>query len=204
MSSTAKILLVHGGEPSLSLLLAEQLEDWEVRSEGSLPSEARAALLAGGEDRAAYAALLRTEGMVGPIFSLGEDMPLAPLIGLPRPFRVNALLSHLGNPETSWIDGAVIGPWRLDTGQKSLVSLVGDKIERLTDKELALLKVILVTLPSPVDRETLQTEIWRYHAEADTHTVETHVWRLRQKLEADPGNPKILVTAANGYTLKLA
>ena len=140
--------------------------------------------------------------MIGPIFSLGDESAPAPLIGLPRPFRVSTFLTRLQIQDVSWVDGAIIGHWRLDAGQRALTRLDDGTSERLTDKELSMLQLLLISAPAPIDRETLQTEIWRYHPEADTHTVETHVWRLRQKLETDPGAPEILITVANGYTVK--
>ncbi len=52
-----------------------------------------------------------------------------------------------------------------------------------------------------VDRETLLAEVWGYSAGVTTHTVESHMYRLRQKIESDPSNPKILMTKSGSYHL---
>ena len=201
---TTHRLLIHEIEPVLQGLLADQLAGWQVDSAAGFDHllsllPARAVLLALADGAVEYAVLLRRAGFIGPIFHLGLSA-LPPLIGLAKPLRVASFIARLQQAaDDASVDGAIIGPWRLDTGQRALVLCDGDRVERLTDKELDVLRLLLLAAPGTVSRERLQTEIWRYHADASSHTVETHVWRLRQKLET--GGAPCLLTDSEGYRL---
>ncbi|MEC8247542.1 MAG: response regulator transcription factor, partial [Pseudomonadota bacterium] len=121
-----------------------------------------------------------------------------------KPFRFGALLAriraHLRQFETS--DAAILnfGPYEFKPSVKQLTTETGDKI-RLTEKEANILKFLYRASAGTVSRETLLHEIWGYNAQIATHTLETHIYRLRQKIEADPSNAKLLVTEEGGYRL---
>ena len=51
------------------------------------------------------------------------------------------------------------------------------------------------------NRELLLKELWGYNAKVTTHTLETHIYRLRQKLEIDSSNTKIIMSESGGYKL---
>ena len=51
-------------------------------------------------------------------------------------------------------------------------------------------------------REELLREVWKYNS-TDTRTVDMHIATLRRKLEADPRNPRHLLTIRRrGYVLR--
>ena len=52
-----------------------------------------------------------------------------------------------------------------------------------------------------MSREELLTEVWGYNAGVTTHTLETHIYRLRQKIEPEPSNARLLGTEFGGYRL---
>ena len=84
---------------------------------------------------------------------------------------------------------------------KMLEATDGNKV-RLTDKETSILKYLYRSGAKSVSREELLTEVWGYNAGVTTHTLETHIYRLRQKIEPDPGNARLLMTDPGGYRLQ--
>jgi DNA-binding response OmpR family regulator len=121
-----------------------------------------------------------------------------------KPFKFNVLLAHiraqLRSHEQSEDAVFRIGPYEFRPASKLLLDPKGKKV-RLTDKETNILKYLYRAGSKVISREELLTEVWGYNAGVTTHTLETHVYRLRQKIEPDPTDPKILITEAGGYRL---
>ena len=92
-----------------------------------------------------------------------------------------------------------IGPFRFRPGDRMLIEHGGARV-RLTGKEAAVLKY-LYRAGCPVGRTELLQHVWGYNASATSHTVETHIYRLRQKLEANPGQTRLLLNEDGGYRL---
>ncbi|MBI4593392.1 MAG: response regulator transcription factor [Candidatus Rokubacteria bacterium] len=70
----------------------------------------------------------------------------------------------------------------------------------LTRKEFDLLVYLLAHRGEVVTRERLLDEVWGYERFPTTRTVDTHVLRLRRKFEADPDQPRWILTAhGQGY-----
>jgi len=72
---------------------------------------------------------------------------------------------------------------------------------RLTDKESAILKFLHRAGGRPVARQILLNEVWGYNSAVTTHTLETHIYRLRQKIEPNPSQARLLLTENGGYRL---
>jgi DNA-binding response OmpR family regulator len=160
--------------------------------------------------------LIRRAGLKAPIVMLtGADTEADTILGLDagandyvtKPFRFAVLLArvraHLRQHEQS--DDAVfaIGPYQFRPAVKMLVTEDGRRKIRLTDKEAQILKYLYRAGDKPVPRDRLLDEVWGYNAGVATHTLETHIYRLRQKIEPDPANARLLITEAGGYRLNL-
>ena len=73
---------------------------------------------------------------------------------------------------------------------------------RLLPKEAELLACLLRHRGRAMSRDDLLRAVWGYDATPTTRTVDTHVFQLRQKLEADPATPRLIVTVHGvGYRL---
>jgi DNA-binding response OmpR family regulator len=70
----------------------------------------------------------------------------------------------------------------------------------LTPKEFDLLTLLASNPGRVFGRDTLLEKVWGYDYAGESRTVDVHIQRLRQKIEADPHQPRFLVTVRNiGY-----
>ena len=111
--------------------------------------------------------------------------------------RVRRLLRHIPAADD---DTLTIGPYVFDTEQRVLHDPVQDRRVRLTEKEAAIL-LHLSQAGGPVERTTLLHEVWGYNDQITTHTLETHIYKLRQKIEVNPSDARLLLTEGGGYRL---
>ncbi|MBI1300556.1 MAG: hypothetical protein GC137_02760 [Alphaproteobacteria bacterium] len=91
---------------------------------------------------------------------------------------------------------------KLDTILNSFKDKDGKNNVVLTEKEVEILSYLHAHKGQIVTREELLKAVWNYAESVETHTVETHIYRLRQKIEKDPANPKIVMTAQDGYMVE--
>ena len=157
--------------------------------------------------------ILRREGFNSPIVMLtAQDSDSDEILGLEsgandyvtKPFRFSVLLARiraaLRQHDQSEDVVFTIGPYSFRPAQKLLESTEGGKV-RLTDKETSILKYLYRQGPKTISRDVLLKEVWGYNNRVTTHTLETHIYRLRQKIERDPSNARLLVTDEGGYRL---
>ena len=159
-------------------------------------------------------AALRKQGLRMPIIMLtGSDEEADVVRGLEsgandyiaKPFRLGELLARLRAQlrifENSEDAVFSIGPYTFRPSAKLLQEPQRNRRIRLTEKEAAILKFLYRAGTKSVARQILLNEVWGYNAAVTTHTLETHIYRLRQKIEPDPANARLLVTEGGGYRL---
>ncbi|MGI5878750.1 MAG: response regulator transcription factor [Christensenellales bacterium] len=64
----------------------------------------------------------------------------------------------------------------------------------LTAKEFDLLKLFITNRGKVFSREQLLETVWKYDYLGDLRTVDVHIRRLREKIEANPGQPEFIQT----------
>jgi DNA-binding response OmpR family regulator len=159
--------------------------------------------------------MMRKAGVKCPILMLtGNDSDADTILGLDagandyvtKPFKFPVLLARiraqLRQHEQSEDAVFAIGPYSFRPGAKILQDEAEKKI-RLTEKETNILKFLYRAGGRTVERDTLLREVWGYNAGVTTHTLETHIYRLRQKIEPEPSQARILVTETGGYRLAI-
>lgn len=157
--------------------------------------------------------LMRKQGVKSPILMLtGHDTDADTILGLDagandyvsKPFKFPVLLARiraqLRQHEQSEDAVFTLGPYTFKPAMK-LLTTEDDKKIRLTEKETNILKFLYRSNSGVVARDVLLHEVWGYNAGVTTHTLETHIYRLRQKIEPDPSNARLLVTESGGYRL---
>jgi DNA-binding response OmpR family regulator len=70
----------------------------------------------------------------------------------------------------------------------------GDELVTLTAREFDLLRFLAEHPRQVFSRDQLMDLVWGYTAALDTGTVTVHIRRLREKIEADPAQPRHLKT----------
>ena len=121
-----------------------------------------------------------------------------------KPFSIRELMArikaNLRKGKGSYEDGKIeantnkiiVGDLQLDVDK--FETRVKNKVIDLTLREFEVLKYLAHQLGQVVTRETLLEKVWGYEYYGDIRTVDVTVRRIREKIEEDTSNPKILIT----------
>jgi len=160
----------------------------------------------------------RKEGVNTPIILLtakGEeiDKVLGLELGaddyITKPFSLRELLARIkailrrspaGSEEISDSEYIPIGKIRVNF--KSYLALEGTVEIKLTHKEFEVLQYLHKNTGKTIHRDDLMRNIWSIDYDITTRTVDNFILKLRQKIETDPNNPKIILTVHGvGYKM---
>nr|QCI06834.1 putative transcriptional regulator ompR [Halydictyon mirabile] len=111
--------------------------------------------------------------------------------------RVDRFDSNSAIPNSGIIN---IGFLKIDTNKRQVYK--NNERLRLTGMEFSLLELLVSKAGETFSRALILQEVWGYTPErhVDTRVVDVHISRLRAKLEDDPSNPDLILTArGTGY-----
>lgn len=98
-------------------------------------------------------------------------------------------------------DRIVTGDIIIDKNSRRL--WINGKEINLTSKEYDVMELLVTNAEKVYSRDKLLSIIWGYEYDGDARTVDVHVRRLREKVEANPSEPKYIHTKwGMGYYYK--
>ena len=131
---------------------------------------------------------------------------------LPKPFDLTVLLARVKSllrrrdwtktPSSPGGETVVsIGANRVDFANFEIRR--GETLIRLTLLEAGLLRLLHERRGTVVTKAEILEKVWNLHPDTETRAVDNFVVRLRKYLEADPSNPRLLLTVRGaGYRLE--
>ncbi|RPH75923.1 DNA-binding response regulator [bacterium] len=127
-----------------------------------------------------------------------------------KPFSLRELLARIKailrrSPASNGVTGdEMVKIGNLSVNFKNYVAVNGDHEIKLSHKEYEILHYLYKNEGKTVDRDDLMSNVWSIDYEITTRTVDNFILKLRQKVESDPNNPKIILTVHGiGYKMVL-
>jgi two-component system alkaline phosphatase synthesis response regulator PhoP len=105
--------------------------------------------------------------------------------------RIEVLLRR-GRAVASNTDTYVFGSVRVDFRSAEVIR--DGKAVEISGLEFRLLRYFIEHRGALLTRNELLDKVWGYDATPTTRTVDVHVASLRQKIEANPSQPELIVT----------
>lgn len=160
----------------------------------------------------------RKEGVNTPIILLtakGEeiDKVLGLELGaddyITKPFSLRELLARIkailrrapaGKPEST--DATLIKIGNINVNFRNYVAREGNNEIKMSHKEFEVLHYLYKNAGNTIHRDDLMSSVWSIDYDITTRTVDNFILKLRQKIETDPNNPKVILTVHGvGYKL---
>lgn len=132
----------------------------------------------------------------------GDDYVTKPFSPKEVAYRIKAQLRRKSYEQADNQKAAIeIGTIRIDTDSQRVYK--ADKEISLTAREYQLLEYMAQNAGKIISKERLYEQVWGEYASGVDNTMMVHIRHLREKLENDPSQPKLIVTVKGlGYKLE--
>lgn len=161
---------------------------------------------------------IRKQGIMTPIiFLTAKSEEIDKVLGLElgaddyltKPFslreliaRVKAILRRSNTASSSSHGKVQLGKLLVDLDQYT-AEVAGEPV-RMSHKEYEILHFLLEKKNEVVSRYDLLNKVWGYESQPTTRTVDNFILRLRQRIEENPNDPKVILTVHGvGYKMIL-
>lgn len=126
-----------------------------------------------------------------------------------KPFSLRELLARIkaimrrapaDNGSTAETDFTPIGRVNVNFKTYNATDTAGEI--KMSHKEFEVLHYLYMKAGKVVQREDLMNDVWGIEFDISTRTIDNFILKLRQKIEVDPNNPKIILTVHGmGYKM---
>ena len=114
--------------------------------------------------------------------------------------RIQAVFARAGSDQSEESSLLKVGPVTVDTRRRE--AALNDEPLDLTPTEFRLLSALAQHPGTAISQEDLVAEVWGDYRQKGGSALRRYVWFLRQKIEQDPNEPKLLITV-RGYGYRL-
>jgi two-component system KDP operon response regulator KdpE len=137
------------------------------------------------------------------LLAIGADDYLTKPFGVPELLaRIKVALRHASRASKQEEPIFIAGNIKVDLSTR-IVTVDGNDVH-LTPNEYNLLHILVKNAGKLVQQQQLLRDVWGPGYAKEGHYLRVYMGQLRRKLEADPANPKYLITEPGlGYRFKL-
>ena len=118
--------------------------------------------------------------------------------------RIKAILRRVQNENEEGLEPEFIPIGKIKVNFKNYLAFEGTNEIKMSYKEFGILHYLYMNAGKIIQRDDLMGDVWGIEYDISTRTVDNFILKLRQKIEVDPNNPKIILTVHGiGYKLIL-
>jgi DNA-binding response OmpR family regulator len=118
--------------------------------------------------------------------------------------RIKAILRRSPISKDENLDQDFVPLGKIKVNFKNYAAFEGTTEIKMSHKEFEVLHYLYMKAGKIIQRDDLIMDVWSIDYEISTRTVDNFIMKLRQKIETDPNNPRIILTVHGmGYKMIL-
>jgi DNA-binding response OmpR family regulator len=119
--------------------------------------------------------------------------------------RIKTILRRAPTGKEGSVEPEFVCIGNIKVNFKSYQAFEGTNEIKMSYKEFGILHYLYMNAGKIIQRDDLMSDVWGIEFDISTRTVDNFILKLRQKIEVDPNNPKIILTVHGiGYKMILS